>query len=90
MGAERGNQDAADTPGARAEEKRGLIAIDGALSLISVLLIVQVWLLTAALEALLAGHRETALPSAIVSALLFAAAFGLYRLTHRMDQRKRR
>lgn len=75
--------------GIRAEEKRGLTAIDGALSLITVLLMVQVWLLTAALEALLAGHRETALPSAIASALLFAATFGLYRLTHRLDHSRR-
>ena len=56
---------------------RGLTAIDGALALIAVLLIVQMWLLTAALEAYLAGHHETALPAAILSGVLFVACLGL-------------
>jgi hypothetical protein len=56
---------------------RGLTAIDAALALIAILLIVQMWLLTAALEAYLAGHEETALPAAIVSGLLFLACAAL-------------
>ncbi len=56
---------------------RGLVAIDGALALIAVLLIVQMWLLSAALEAFLAGHYETALPAAILSGILFLACAGL-------------
>ena len=52
---------------------RGLTAIDGAIALIAVLLIVQMWLLTATLEAFLAGHRGPALPAAIVSQLNRAA-----------------
>jgi len=46
------------TPPAR---KHGLTAIDGALALIALLLIVQMWLLTATLESYLAGHHEVAL-----------------------------
>jgi len=56
---------------------RGLVAIDGALALIAVLLIVQMWLLSAALEAFLAGHDETALPAAILSGVFFVACAGL-------------
>jgi hypothetical protein len=56
---------------------RGLTAIDGALALIAVLLVVQMWLLSAALEASLAGHHETALPAAILSGVLFLACAGL-------------
>jgi hypothetical protein len=56
---------------------RGLTAIDAALALIAVLLIVQMWLLTAALETSLAGHEETALPAAIVSGLLLLACAAL-------------
>lgn len=56
---------------------RGLTAIDGALALIAVLLIVQMWLLTAALEAFLAGHHETALPAAVLSGVLFLACAAL-------------
>lgn len=69
---------------------RGLTAIDGAIALIAVLLIVQMWLLTATLEAFLAGHRGPALPAAILSMLLFAACFGLYLFIERVDRASRR
>jgi hypothetical protein len=68
---------------------RGLTAIDGAIALIAVLLIVQMWLLTATLEAFLAGHRGPALPAAIVSALLFGACFALYLFIERLDRASR-
>jgi len=66
-------------------QKRGLTAIDGAMVLIVVLLIVQIWLLSAALETYLAGHRDAAVPGAVISVLLFAACFGLYRFVDRID-----
>lgn len=83
------NRDAR-APDRQAAEKRGLTAINGALALIAVLLIVQMWLLTASLEALLAGHREAAIPGAILSALLFAGVFALYRFSRRVDRWTRR
>ena len=64
---------------------RALTAIDGALALVAVLLVVQMWLLTATLESYLAGHHAAALPGAIVSLLLFAACFGLYLFVLRVD-----
>src|ERR1043165_3371402 len=54
---------------------RGLTAIAGAMSLIAVLLIVQIWLLSAALESFLAGKHHTALPAAIFSGLMFLVCF---------------
>ena len=69
---------------------RGLVAIDGALALITILLITQMWLLTAALETYLAGHRDTALPSAIVSGLLFLISLGLHLFVNRIDAMVRR
>jgi hypothetical protein len=69
---------------------RGLVAIDGALALIAVLLVVQMWLLTAALESHLAGHHETALPAALVSAALFAACLGLFLFVDALDAEVRR
>ena len=66
-------------------QNRGLTAIDGAMVLIVVLLIVQIWLLSATLESYLAGHREVAVPGAILSAVLFAACFALYRFVDRID-----
>lgn len=69
---------------------RGLTALDGAISLIAILLIVQMWLLTATLEGFLAGHHEVAAPGAILSGLLFAASFGLYRFIEGVDRSARR
>ena len=69
---------------------RALTAIDGALALVAVLLVVQMWLLTATLETYLAGHHEAAVPGAIVSALLFAACVGLYLFVLRVDTEVRR
>jgi hypothetical protein len=71
-------------------QRRGVTAIDGALALVGVVLVVQIWLLTATLEAYLGGHRDGALPGAIVSAILFAASFGLYRFVIRVDREARR
>ncbi len=65
--------------------RRGLSAIDGAIALIVVLLMTQIWLLSATLETYLEGHRETALPAAIASGLLFAACAGLYLFVRRVD-----
>jgi hypothetical protein len=68
---------------------RRITAIDGALALIIILLIVQIWLLSAALEAYLAGHREAALPAAIVSGILFLICFGLFLMINNLDRNVR-
>ena len=69
---------------------RGLSAIDGALALIGVVLVVQMWLVTATLESWLAGHRDAAVPAAVFSAVLFAGSVALYRLVVRVDRESRR
>ena len=71
-------------------QNRGLTAIDGAMVLIVVLLIVQIWLLSATLESFLAGHREAAIPGAIISGLLFLACLGLYLFVDRIDSEVRK
>jgi Family of unknown function (DUF6755) len=50
-------------------QRRGVSGIDGALALIVILLIVQMWWLTASLEAYLSGHHDSAFPAAIVSGI---------------------
>ena len=77
-------------PSPNAPQARGLTAIDGAMALIAILLIVQIWLLSATLESFLAGHREVALPAAIVSALIFIACFGLFLFVEKVDRDVRR
>jgi hypothetical protein len=64
-------------------------AIDGALGLITVIVVVQIWLLTATLESWLAGHRGAALAGAVVSAALFSACGALYLFISRVDRRSR-
>lgn len=70
-------------------QNRGLTAIAGAMSLIAVLLIVQIWLLSAALESFLGGNRHTALPAAIFSGVMFLICLGLYTFVDRVDSEVR-
>lgn len=77
---------AQNTPPGR---KHGLTAIDGALALIALLLIVQMWLLTATLESYLAGHHEVALPAAIISGVILLICGGLYLFVARIDSEAR-
>lgn len=67
-----------------------LVAIDGALALTVVLLVVQMWLLTASLEAYLSGDRESAIPGAIFSGLLFAGNGGLYLFVRKLERQARK
>lgn len=68
---------------------RGRTAVDGAMALIILVLIVQVWLLSATLDAFLAGHRDVAIPGAVVSGLLFLGCFGLYQFVVRLERAAR-
>jgi hypothetical protein len=55
-------------------------------ALLILLLMVQIWLLSATLDAYLAGHTDAALPGAICSGLIFAASAGLYWFVQRLDR----
>jgi hypothetical protein len=63
-----------------------LTVVNGAIALVAIILIVQMWLLAATLESFLAGHPEAALPGAIASAVLFAGCAALDRLVTRLDR----
>jgi hypothetical protein len=68
------------------QQCRGLTAIDAITALLVILLAVQVWLLSATLDAFLAGHPETAMPGAIVSGILSVACFSMYAFIRRVDR----
>jgi len=70
--------------------KHGLTTIDGALALIVILLIVQMWLLTATLESYLAGHHEVVLSAAIISGVLFLICAALYLFVIRIEAEERK
>lgn len=70
----------------RSKQRRGLVAIDGAMALIVILLIVQIWLLSATLETFLAGHTGAVLPAAIFSGLVFLGCLALNLFVTQVDQ----
>ena len=74
----------------RSKQRRGLVAINGAMALIVILLIGQIWLLSATLEAFLAGHAGAVLPAAIFSGLLFLGCLVLDLLVTRVDRESRK
>jgi len=65
---------------------RQRVAIDAAMVMIIIVLIVQMWLLTATLESYLAGHHGVALPALLSTAALFGVCVFLYRLVIRIDR----
>jgi hypothetical protein len=71
------------------QQKRGLVAIDGAMALIVLLLVVQIWLLSATLEGFLAGHFGVVLPAAIFSGLIFAGCLALNLFVGGLDRNSR-
>ncbi len=77
-------------PASYVSQGRGLTAVAGAMALIIVLLVVQVWMLTATLEAYLAGHGEVAWPAAIFSGLIFLACVALFMFVGRVDAEVRK
>ncbi len=72
------------------QQRRGLVAIDGAMALIVILLIVQIWLLSATLETFLAGHAAAVLPAAIFSGFIFAGCLALNFFVTRVDRESRK
>ena len=74
----------------RSKQRRGLVAIDGAITLIVILLIVQIWLLSATVETFLAGHTGAVRPAAIFSGLVFLGCLALDLFVTQVDQQSRK
>jgi Na+-driven multidrug efflux pump len=66
--------------------RRRRVAIDAAMVMVILVLMVQMWLLTATLESYLAGHRDAALPGLLSSLTLFGVCVFLYRLVLKVDR----
>jgi FtsH-binding integral membrane protein len=62
------------------------VTIDAVAVFVVLLLIVQMWLLTATLDSYLGGHRDVALPAFVASTALFFLGLGLYGLVLRIDR----
>jgi cytochrome bd-type quinol oxidase subunit 2 len=66
--------------------KKRRVAMEAAMIMIIILLITQMWLLTATLESYLAGHHDVALPAMLTSAVLFLCCAVLYWFVIRLDR----
>ena len=73
----------------RSKQRGGLVAINGAMALIVILLIAQIWLLSATLETFLAGLTGAVLPAAIVSGVAFSGCLAVDLFVTRIDLESR-
>jgi uncharacterized protein DUF6755 len=69
--------------------QQGAVLFSGILVLIATLVIIQLWLLTAGLEALLAHQFDVVTPAALVSSALFALNAALLRYVVAFDRMTR-
>ncbi len=67
-------------------ERRGTTLMTGVSAFIATVVIVQLWLVSAALEALLGGERDVLVPAAIASAVLAAVNAALLVRALRVDR----
>jgi hypothetical protein len=70
--------------------RQGLTLITALCLLIGVVVVIQLWLMAAAVDALLSEDRAVLLPSALVSAALLALNGGLLWYVLSFDERVRR
>lgn len=59
----------------------------GILSIVLMMVVLQLWLLTATMNAFLAGQERVILPAAVASIICFALNAGLLRYVYRMERR---
>ncbi len=59
----------------------------GILSLVLMTVVLQLWLLTATMNAFLAGQERVVIPAAIASIVCFALNLGLLSYIYRMERR---
>jgi uncharacterized protein DUF6755 len=69
---------------------QGLTLFTGILWLIGIVVVIQLWLLSATLDALLGGDRRVLIPAAAASLVLFLLNGGLLLFVIRFDRRLRR
>jgi hypothetical protein len=67
--------------------QQGLTLFSAVLVLIAILVVIQLWLVTAALEALLARHLEVLIPTALASGALCLLNTGLLWYVVSFDER---
>jgi hypothetical protein len=64
-----------------------MVIVFGILSIVLVMVVLQLWLLTATMNAFLARQEQVILPAAAASAVCFALNAGLLHYIYRMERR---
>jgi hypothetical protein len=59
----------------------------GILSIVLIIVVLQLWLITATMNAFLAGQESVIIPAAIASIVCFALNAGLLTYIYRMERR---
>jgi hypothetical protein len=70
-------------------ERQGTTLFTAILWLVGVVVVVQLWLVAAALDAYLGGERSVLVPAALASLLLFFVNAALLQFVMRYDARRR-
>ena len=63
------------------------VIVFGILAVVVMIVVLQLWLLTATMNAFLAGQERVIIPAAIASILCFALNGGLLSYIYRMERR---
>lgn len=66
--------------------RQGTTLFSAILVLVATTVVIQLWLLTVSMEALLTGNHQTLVPSAVGSTLLLLTNAGLLRYVFRFDR----
>lgn len=69
--------------------QQGATLFSAVLVLIALLVVIQLWLVAAAVDALMARHAHVLLPTAVASAVLFVLSSGLLLYVFSFDARLR-
>ncbi len=64
-----------------------LTIVDGILAITAIIVMMQLWLLTATMNAFLSGDESAIVPAAIASAICVALNVGLLRYLYQMERR---
>ena len=64
-----------------------LIILNGILAIVAMIVVLQLWLLTATMNSFLGGEEMVIVPAAIASAICLALNVGLLAYIYRMERR---
>jgi len=68
-------------------QRQKTLIVDAVLCLVALMVVLQLWLLTASMNAYLGGDEQVLIPAALVSGALLGLNLGLLAMLERMQRR---